>query len=154
MPLEELLEYLQTRAGDALRVISWYSDDDWGTLFVRDDLDRDNVEDRVDYSSHQLSNRRRSWRGDPLAELGDEQAMVQVREKAVIIHFPMEGEGGIFVSLDTDVARDLHGFVVDCAEKLAGGDLASRRARWRRERRRGSITLGTEYALSLARSFH
>lgn len=122
MPLDELLEYLQDRAGDALRVIGWYSDDDWGTLFVRDDLDRDAVQNRLDYIAHQLSNRRGS-KGDPLAPLGDEQAMVQVRERAVVIRFPMAGEGGILVSLDTTAARNLHEFVVDCAERLHGGEL-------------------------------
>lgn len=123
MPVDDLVDYLQYRADDALRVISWYSDDDWGTLYVRDDLDRVEVEERIDFVATKLSTPGRNREEHPLAPLGEEQAMVQVRENAVIIRFSMEEEGGILVSLDTEVARDLHGFVVECSEKLQGAEL-------------------------------
>ena len=122
MAYEELVGYLSDRAGDALRVVCWYTSADWGTIYVRDDLDRARVEDRVDFVVHQLSGRRRSSR-PPLADLGPEQAMVQVREDVVIIRFATDS-GGILVSLDAAVARDLHAFVVECAEQLESGALA------------------------------
>lgn len=36
----------------------------------------------------------------------------------------MGGEGGFLVRLETYVARDLHDFVVEFAEKLAGENMA------------------------------
>jgi hypothetical protein len=123
MPVDELIAYLRDRAGDALRVVSWYAEDDWGTLYVRDDLDRREVAARVDYVAHQLSDRVGDAADHPLAAMGREQAMVQVREDAVVIRFAIERGAGLLVSLDAVVARDLHGFVVECSELLGGDDV-------------------------------
>lgn len=122
--MKEFTEYLRERAGDSLRVISWYSDQSWGTLYVRDDLDRDVIERRVEFVSNVSLSENSTVETDPLGELGEQQAMVQVRQKAVIIRFPMNGRGGLFVSLDAEVARDLHKFVLECSERFRSGTVS------------------------------
>lgn len=64
--------------------------------------------------------------GSPLEELGESKAMVQVREHVVILRFPMERNKGLVVSLDVEVARDLHGFVVECDKLLQDVSLSFR----------------------------
>lgn len=119
--MDEFLELLERRAGRSLRVVSWYDETDHGIWYVREDLDRAIVEDRMAFLSERLVD------GGPVLEpsleaLGPEQAMVQIREQAVILRFPMGDRQGIVVSLDIEAARNLHSFVVECAERLGGMD--------------------------------
>lgn len=52
--------------------------------------------------------------------------MVQVREDVVIIRFPLEANRGLIVSLDAEVASDLHGFVIECSRRLADESITFR----------------------------
>lgn len=87
-------------------------------MYFRTDLDRDTVIQRVRY----LTNRLQAFGSpqedaDPLQELGDELAMVQGREGAVILRFPLEEQKGIVVSLDIDAAFNPHSSISDCAKR-------------------------------------
>lgn len=118
MPIDEFVEFLEDQAGSSLRVVTWYAEDDFGGLYLRSDLDREAVVERVRHLSERLMRADAPIEGSPLEELGEEEATVQVREHAVILRFPLDGTEGLIVSLDVDAARDLHGFVLDCHERL------------------------------------
>lgn len=118
MTAEQFLEYLQSQAGPALRVVSWYDADDCGDLYVRDDLDRQAVIERVSFLSERLQRGSGPIEGSPLEALGDEWATVQVRDKAIILRFPLGRTQGLLVSIDVEAARNLHGFVMGCYDRL------------------------------------
>lgn len=124
--LDAFMDHLREEAGSALRVVSWYAADDFGGLYVRDDLDREAVVERTRFLAERLMGRPPNARGSPMEELGQERAMVQVREQAVILRFPVEADRGLVVTLDVDAARDLHRFVTTCSERLEGADLSFR----------------------------
>lgn len=126
MTVDALLDYLREEAGSALRVVIWYTADDFGGLYVRDDLDREAVVDRARYLSERLTIGPDPLDGSPMESLGEERAMVQVREEAVIIRFPVTADRGLVVSLDVEAARDLHEFVTECTSRLEGAELSFR----------------------------
>lgn len=121
VPFPDLLDYLQDRAGSALRVVSRYTPSGYEIHFLRDDLDPEAVEDRIESLSGRVTPTD-TPQDEPLTELGEELAMVQLRDEAVIVRFPLDEPGRLFVSMDVEVARNLHGFTVECAELLASTD--------------------------------
>lgn len=126
MTVDAFMDHLREEAGSALRVVSWYAADDFGGLYVRDDLDREAVVERTRYLAQRLTGRPDAARGSPLENLGEERAMVQVREEAVILRFPVAADRGLVVTLDVDAARDLHRFVMACSERLEDAELSFR----------------------------
>lgn len=125
MSVDRFVDHLQDRAGEALRVVAWYTEDSSGGLYIRPDLDRPAVKERMRYLADRLHDRDAD-RENPLTELGDEEAMVQVREDVVILRFPLDRETGLVVSMNVDVATDLHSFVIECAGLLDGVSLSVR----------------------------
>lgn len=123
--MEAFIDFLEQRAGPALRAVSWYDGDDSGIWYVRDDLDADVVEARLTELTERIIAGRTAG-SSTLDDLGPEQAMVQLRTKAVILRFPTGEAQGIVVSLDVDAARNLHSFVVECSERLAGEPVLGR----------------------------
>jgi hypothetical protein len=126
MAIDELVDYVKDRAGGTLRVVNWYTEDDYGTLYIREDLDPEEVEKRVRAVSDRLTTVPTSETNEPLDALGDKKATVQVRENVVILHFPTDKEEGILVSLEDDAARDLHRFVKECVDRLDGDRISTR----------------------------
>lgn len=123
MAIDAFIDHLRDRTGGSLRVVSWYTADDFGALYSRSDLDQEAVKERVRVLSERLIHGERETGSNPLGALGREQAMVQVREEVVILRFPLENDGGLVAILDVDVASDLHSFVVDCTTMLEGAAL-------------------------------
>lgn len=126
MASDQFVDYLEDQAGPALRVVTWYAEDDYGGLYIRGDLDREAVIDRVRFLSERLIRADGPIEGSPLEALGEQQAMVQVRENVVILRFPLEKTKGIVVSMDVDAARDLHGFVLGCHDLLRDTSISFR----------------------------
>lgn len=126
MTVDAFLDNLREEAGSSLRVVSWYAADEFGGLYVRDDLDREAVVERTRFLAERLTGQPDDTSDTPLEALGEERAMVQVRGEAVILRFPVEVDRGLVVTLDADAARDLHRFVSTCSERLADAELSFR----------------------------
>lgn len=83
----------------------------WIILPTREDLGKSDMYDRVQAIHRAVQPRDGE---SVLDELGAAYATVQMREDAVILHFPMGDGSGYLVGLEPDVARDLSSFISDC----------------------------------------
>lgn len=102
MTVDSFVAYLEDQAGSALRVVTWYAGDDFGGLYVREDLDRLAVIERVRFLWERLQRAEGPIEGSPLEALGEERAMVQVRDEVIILRFPLERNQGLVASIDVD----------------------------------------------------
>lgn len=126
MAVDDFLDHLQRQAGEALRVATWYTAEDFGMIYTRADLDREAVYRRAQSLSNRLMATDGHDQTNFMDELGEELAMVQVREDAVIVRFPLRNQKGVVVSMDIDVATDLHSFISECAEMLEDESISFR----------------------------
>ncbi|WP_128081435.1 hypothetical protein [Haloferax sp. ATB1] len=111
---EELIDYLESRAGDSLRAVGKYSGETCSLEYVRDDLAHEKVRDRLEAIQANIT-----WSWNPpedsvLEELGPKSASLQVREAAVILHLPAEDREGVIIGLEPGAASDLTSFITDC----------------------------------------
>lgn len=106
-----LLDYVQRRAGDYFRGCATYSADGAELLTKRDGLDERTMNDRVEemYRAIRLQDR-----FDAVDTLGPPSAIIQLRQKAVLVHFPVDDEYGYLLGMEPEAARDLHSFVSEC----------------------------------------
>jgi hypothetical protein len=112
--IAELIDYLESRAGDSLRAVGRYSGETCSLEYVRDDLPREKIRDRLETIQTNLT---WSWNppeGSALEELGPKSASLQVREAAVVLHLPVEERKGIIIGLEPGAASDLTSFITDC----------------------------------------
>jgi hypothetical protein len=113
--VEELLSYLQRRAGEYLRTVTVYDQEGYEIRYIRDDVDEAATREIVDEAYGGIQSGLQLTSVDD--ELGKRYATVQVREMAVILHFPREGADGCFVSLDLEAGRQLIQFVTECMDR-------------------------------------
>ncbi|MFB6154691.1 MAG: hypothetical protein ABEJ22_02275 [Haloferacaceae archaeon] len=114
----ELVSFLDRRAGDGLRVVAEYDDSGFSLVYVRDDIEREEVSAVAEevYRNLWHSGGEHSLVDDRLGRL---TASVQLRERAVTIALRRE-DGGVFVSMERSVARNLDLFTQQCLEVLYG----------------------------------
>jgi len=122
MRLAQFLEFLKDEAGDSLRAVEWYREGEAELIYIRDDLELGEMEERAEEIHEALT-----WDWTPpeaarIRELGDELATVSVRREAVLVHLPAGEEYGVVVGLEPEAARSLHRFVNDCRATLADLD--------------------------------
>lgn len=113
---EGFTEYLNREAGEYLRGVVSYGDD-YEVLFVRDDVRRANLKSQVDGMIEYLrrESRAREERVFPFERLN---GTVRSFEEVVVMHFPLTQSRGIVVTLDSNAARQLNGFMAQCIERL------------------------------------
>ena len=115
---QPLLQLIHGRAGDSFRAAIWYDEDEWVVLHMRDDVATDQLRDSIP----ELADRVRA--AEPLVpttsydQIGETQAVVELHDRAVLLHFRETDTRGIVVSLDRDVAQGLGQFVNSCNEVL------------------------------------
>lgn len=118
MQLAQFLEFAQEGHGDTLRAVEWYRDDEAELIYLRDDLDLEEVQRRADEVHKNLTGVAESSEGQELDDLGDELATMSLRDDAVLVHLPVNPNYGVVFSLDTAAARSLHQFINECRETL------------------------------------
>lgn len=106
-----LADYLTRRANDAFRGLAYYEGDTVDVVHTREDLGDAEMRERAGAIHRAVRPRSEA---SALDELGAPYATVQMRDKAVILHFPVTADSGYLVGLEPDVARDLSAFVSDC----------------------------------------
>jgi len=117
---EDLVDYLQSRAGRSLRAVGRYDEEGCQLIYRRDDLPREGTQERLEALRTNLT-----WEWNPpktpaLEELGGEQASLQIREQTVILHLPVEADHGLLIGLEPGAARDLTSFITDCMQHVDG----------------------------------
>jgi len=110
----ELHQFILDRAGDAYRTGFHYREDGWKTMYIREDLATEQLENEMPDVIEQVRDRRALLSEETYPPLGEPQATTEVHDEGVIIHFPEGSAEGTIISLDREAARRLTGFVVQC----------------------------------------
>lgn len=118
MALDPFVEFLEDEAGDSVRAAGWYQEDEFEILYLREDLDSDLAQLVADELHEQLT-----WDWNPPSQavreyFGSQMASIGMYRDSVVLHLPSADGSGAVVTLDIEVARNLHGFIQECREAL------------------------------------
>jgi len=116
---EELASFLEQRAGDSLRAVGHYSAEEYGVVYLREDLRQQYTDDEIEgiveelrWESFGKSNQEGQF------HLGELNCSIKAFEEAVVMHFPSDGKHGTLVSLDSEAAQDLLQFIDECLSRI------------------------------------
>ena len=110
--LNEFVTYLQDRVGDSLRAVGRYNADGVELGYVRDDLSKSAVTERLETVANNITD---TWSNEtPLEALGRAYTSLQIREKAIILHISRSPGSGVIFAVEPEIGRDLRDFVVAC----------------------------------------
>lgn len=119
---ERLVNYLQDRAGPALRVVFRYDSDgeEYEILYIREEIEKK-------YSEAELRDHFDTFRRDAhLANVqetklgtGDHHCSIRIFDETLIFNFTLGSRYNTIISLDPTVGRDLLGFVTEAMVELA-----------------------------------
>lgn len=114
---KQLLDHVERRAGDYFRGLATYEDHDVTLRASRPDLDSEEMRDRA--MELRLAVRpQESFKSTDT--LGKARAIVQIRDHAVILHFPIDDTRGYLIGLEPEAARDLNEFIEECRTLIEG----------------------------------
>ncbi|WP_276246107.1 hypothetical protein [Haladaptatus sp. YSMS36] len=114
---KELVSFLEQRVGGSLRAVAFYSSDTIELLHLRDDLDRERIRRSVE-PGLEILRQESQLEGIGALPFEDLNATVHLFGQGVLLHFPQGVDHGTVVTLDSGVARQLNGFVKECAAYL------------------------------------
>jgi hypothetical protein len=107
----ELVDALDDRVGDSLRVVGRHTADSWTFDYVRGELTEAYDESDINDVAEELTlNEIESDYQERLYELGDLRSTVRLFEEGSIVHVPTAPATGYLVSVDDDAdvnARDI-----------------------------------------------
>ena len=121
MPAERyqpLLQLVHTRAGDSFRGAVRYDADDWSVLYIRDELATGQLRDSMATIIDRARNSEPVIPEDQYDQIGETQAVVELYDHAVLLHFREGASRGLIASLDRDIAQGLGQFVNSCNSVL------------------------------------
>jgi hypothetical protein len=116
---DELVAFVEERAGEALRVIAEIEQPDYTVHHRRDDLRRDAVVERMNRIHGERTVAWNMGTGDALAGVGEKRASVEIREEAVIVHLLVENGRRYVLEFEHSAARNLTSFLGECFERTA-----------------------------------
>jgi hypothetical protein len=115
---QPLLQLVHNRAGDAFRGAFRYDADAWEVLYLRDDVATEQLRDSMDALVDRARAAEPMVPQDVYDRVGETQAVVELHDRAALLHFRESPTDGIIVSLDRDVAQGLGQFVNSCKAVL------------------------------------
>lgn len=124
MQLAPFLDNLQDRLGDSLRAVQWYREGETELIYLRDDLEMEQVIRRGEEALHRLSACSESLEEDLLGGVGEQLATISVRRRAFLLNFPIDDRAGVIVGIDADVGQSLQRFVDDARQMVVDVDVA------------------------------
>jgi N-dimethylarginine dimethylaminohydrolase len=117
---QPLVQLVHNRAGDAFRGAIRYDADGWDALYLRDDVATEDLKAALSAIAERARANESIVPAEQYDRLGENQATVELYDRAAILHFRESQDSGIIVSLDRDVAQGLGQFVNSCNAVLAG----------------------------------
>lgn len=112
-----LVEYLINAAGEYLRGVVHYTEDDYRVLYLREDLESVYSEDDLTETFDYWRRRRDDQRGPPFS-LGNLHCTAQFFDDALLFHFTQGSDVGTVVTLDPAAGRDVTAFIGECLTVL------------------------------------
>lgn len=110
--------FLQSRLGDSLRAVGFYSSTEIEMMFVRDDLSGRYSEDILDSFIH--SSKEIQHNLQLIDEgMGQPEASLHVLDAGLVIQFHYPTDDLIFFSMERDVGSDLTGFIDECQMQMS-----------------------------------
>jgi len=117
-PADGLVEFLERQAGDHLRGVIQYSENDYSSLYMRTDIDDlypdEKMEDLCDYYRKQSTVQNAE---EPFS-LGNCHCNVSVYDDAILCHFAQGDDIGTVITLEPEAGRDIVGFITECLKLL------------------------------------
>lgn len=114
---KSLTTYLDDRVGDLLRGVAHYQDDELEVVYLRTDI----REQRHREDIQQMLTRVKQ-EGTPKEEqafpFGHLHATLRIFDETIFLHFPIENQTGVVVTLEPTVAQSLNSFVGDCLDHI------------------------------------
>jgi hypothetical protein len=113
---DALVAFVEERAGETLRVIAEIEQPEYTVRYRRNDLQRDEVVERMDRIHGEGTVAWNMGTGDALAGVGEKRATVEIREEAVIVHLLVEAGRRYVLEFEHSAARNLTSFLGECFE--------------------------------------
>lgn len=118
---QSLVNYLERKAGQALRVVFHYNarSEEYELLYLREDIKR--KYDRDDLEAHFDTFRRDAEVGriqEGELDTGTHHCSIRVYDKSLIFNFTHHKRSNTIVSLDPTAGRDLLGFIAEALKAL------------------------------------
>lgn len=116
---EQLVSYLERRAGSYLRAVAVYDEESWEITYLRNDLDRQSARQQTE----KIHGGVKTGLGPSglTDEIGERYATLQVRDDAVLLNMPWNESEGAFVALEPGAASQLTGFLDECLKHCYRG---------------------------------
>lgn len=121
MPKESanrLVNYLEKQAGRYLRGAIHYSEDEYVTLYMRDDVDALYSDQKMDELTEYYREQNRYDSSEKPFDIGNNHCTVSFYDDALLFHFTQGDELGTVITLEPEAGRDIVGFITECLEQL------------------------------------
>lgn len=117
MGVNQLLSYLEDRAGSHYRGTVRYDGNSMDVLYLRDDIKQKRIRSDIEKMLDRLRPES-SPKEERSFPFGDLRATVRSFDEAILMHFPSGRDRGIVVALEPHAAEDLNTFIGSCEDRL------------------------------------
>jgi len=121
MPQEsasKLVDFLQEQAGDYLRGAIHYSEDDYVSLYLREDvMDLYSSEKMTELAAYYRQKNKEQTAEEPF-NLGINHCSVNFYDDAILFHFTQGDSVGTVITLEPEAGRNIVGFITECLKRL------------------------------------
>ena len=115
------LEYLQNRAGNTLRAVMLFTENNYKHLYLREDLEEIYSKEHYPTIAERLRSETDCTSGtESELQIGELDSITLVFEEAIVLIFPATKTRGAAVSLDRDAGSQLFEFVDEARKRLYG----------------------------------
>lgn len=114
---KSLAQYLNDRVDDLLRGVAHYQEDEFKVEYLRDDIREQRHRDEVTQMLNRIK-KEGTAEEEQSFPFGHLHTTLRVFDEAIFMHFPIERETGVVVTLEPQVAQSLNSFVGDCLDHI------------------------------------
>jgi len=113
-----LVTFLEEQAGEHLRGAIHYSEDDYRSLYLRDDIDALYSDADMNELYRYYSEQSKVQNAEEPFTLGECHCNVSFYDDAILFHFSQGDHIGTVITLEPEAGRDIVGFITQCLRLL------------------------------------
>ena len=114
---KRLSTYLNERVDDLLRGVAHYQQDEFEVVYLRDDIRERRHREEVSKMLMRIK-QEGTDEEEQSFPFGHLHATLRIFDETIFMHFPIENQTGVVVSLEPEVAQSLNSFVGDCLDHI------------------------------------